>query len=82
MLEDLAAKTSFDPSRGLGTGGKPVNTTNSLCLERKIPVLLMELRVGTGKKLGSRPSVQDRLEFGKQLITMMTEKVLQSRLRG
>lgn len=34
LLEDLAAKTSFDPSRGLGAGGKPVNTTNSLCLER------------------------------------------------
>ncbi|MGI8782187.1 MAG: M14-type cytosolic carboxypeptidase [Acidobacteriota bacterium] len=76
LHEDLASKSSFDPSDRLRVSATPGSTTNSLYVERKIPVLLMEQRVGTSKKLGRRPNVQDRLDFGKQLITVMAEKVL------
>jgi hypothetical protein len=44
--------------------------------ERKVPVLLMEQRIGTSQKLGRRPTMEDRLDFGKQLITVMAETVL------
>lgn len=77
LLEDLTSKSGFDPSDKLRISAQPGSTTNSLYAERKIPVLLMEQRVGTSKKLGRRPSVGDRLDFGRQLITVMAEKVLQ-----
>jgi len=77
LLEDLASKSGFDPSDKLRISAQPGSTTNSLYVERKIPVLLMEQRVGTSNKLGRRPNVQDRLDFGKQLIAVMAEKVLQ-----
>jgi hypothetical protein len=45
--------------------------------ERKVPVLLMEQRIGTSQKLGRRPTLEDRLTFGKKLITVMAETVLE-----
>jgi len=70
----LVAHTSFHPSRppsfGAGRG-----TTNTLYLERRIPVVLMELRIGTNAKLGRRPTAPDRLRFGRDLVLRMAEAV-------
>lgn len=72
----LAEHTSFDPSMKLGLLKVTQNDTNSLYTEAKIPVLLMEQRIGTSKKLGRRPTVEDRLNFGRELIGAMGETVL------
>ena len=77
FFDSLVAKTSFDPSQKLNIRKDPGNTTNVLWNERKVPVLLMEQRIGTSKKLGRRPTVEDRLTFGRQLITVMAEAVLE-----
>jgi hypothetical protein len=68
----LVEHSSFDPSSKLVVTHKtPADTTNSLFIEHQIPAMLMEQRIGTSKKLGHRPTVADRLEFGKQLIQAM-----------
>jgi hypothetical protein len=77
FFDALVAKTSFDPNQKFRVSDKPGNTTNFLWKERKVPVLLMEQRIGTSQKLGRRPTMEDRLDFGKQLITVMAETVLQ-----
>jgi hypothetical protein len=82
FFDALAAKTSFDPSRNLRVNNTPGNTTNSLWKERRVPVLLMEQRIGTSPKLGRRPTVQDRLTFGRQLIAVMAETVLEPAVPG
>jgi hypothetical protein len=76
FFAELVATTTFDPSQPLRFTEQPDHTTNSLYRERKIPVLLMEQRIGTSKKLGRRVTVQDRLEFGRQLITTMGKIVI------
>ncbi|MDB6041257.1 MAG: hypothetical protein JWM99_5098 [Verrucomicrobiales bacterium] len=75
LYDKLVNQSSFDPSRKLGVGGTVATDTNSLWHERRIPVLLMEQRIGLSKKLGRRPTVEDRLTFGRQLITVMAETV-------
>jgi hypothetical protein len=77
FYDALAARTTFDPSQQLRINDKPGNTTNALWNERKVPVLLLEQRISTSRKLGRRPTVEDRLAFGKQLITVMAETVLE-----
>lgn len=77
FYDSLAAKTSFDPSQKLNIKKEPGNTTNALWKERKVPVLLMEQRISTSKKLGRRPTVEDRLAFGRPLIAAMAETVLE-----
>jgi hypothetical protein len=77
FYDALAARTTFDPSQKLRINNKPGNTTNALWKERKVPVLLLEQRIGMSRKLGRRPTVEDRLAFGKQLITVMAETVLE-----
>lgn len=77
FFDALAAKTTFDPSQKLNLKDKPGNTTNFLWNERKIPVLLLEQRIGMSKKLGHRPTVEDRLAFGQQLIAVMAQTVLE-----
>ncbi|MEO8429005.1 MAG: M14-type cytosolic carboxypeptidase [Verrucomicrobiota bacterium] len=77
FYDALVAKTTFDPNQKFRVSDKPGNTTNFLWKERKVPVLVMEQRIGTSMKLGRRPTVEDRLAFGKQLITAMAETVLQ-----
>jgi hypothetical protein len=77
FFDTLVARTTFDPGQKLRFNDKPVNTTNVLWNERRVPVLLMEQRIGTGKKLGHRPAVDDRLAFGRQLITVMAESVVE-----
>jgi len=75
FFDALVARTSFDPSQKLRFNDTPANTTNALWKERRVPILLMEQRIGTGAKLGRRPTVEDRLAFGRQLITIMAETV-------
>jgi hypothetical protein len=77
FFDGLQAKTSFDPSQKLNVKDKPGNTTNVLWKERKVPVLLMEQRIGTSKKLGRRPRVEDRIAFGRELIAVMADTVLE-----
>ena len=36
----------------------------------------MEQRIGTSRKLGRRLTVEDRLAFGRQLITVMGQTVI------
>jgi hypothetical protein len=76
FYDALVAGTTFDPSQKLRFNDTPANTTNCLWKERRVPVLLMEQRIGTSSKLGRRPTIQDRLMFGRQLIVVMAETVL------
>lgn len=71
LFTRLVAETSFDPSRKLGIFTGPGNTTNVLWRERRVPIALMEQRIGPSAKLGRLPTVEDRLTFGRQLITQM-----------
>jgi len=72
----LAEKTSFDRSTPLTVRAMAPDDTNSLYGQAKIPVLLLEQRISTDKKLGRHPTTEDRLSFGKQLIGEMAEAVL------
>ena len=72
----LAERTSFDRSTPLTVRQLAPDDTNSLYGQRGVPVLLMEQRISTSKKLGRRPTTQDRLDFGKQLVQVMAEAVL------
>jgi hypothetical protein len=75
LSEVLVKDTSFDPSRDLGVRDGPTTTTNVLARSHGVPVVLMEQRIGTGKKLGRRPTVEDRLKFGRELVEAMAEAV-------
>ncbi|HSI33322.1 MAG: M14-type cytosolic carboxypeptidase [Phycisphaerae bacterium] len=75
-FEDLLVeRTSYDPSHRLTVGKVPGNTTNALWTEAKVPVMLMEQRIGPSKKLGRLPTVEDRVEYGRGLIKAMGEAV-------
>jgi hypothetical protein len=78
FLKQLSEATTFDPGPGqlLRVGSRPDHSTNSLHTERMIPVMLMEQRIGTSKKLGRRPTVEDRQTFGKELIRIMGQTVI------
>jgi hypothetical protein len=74
----LVATTSFDPSRPKLTifSSGPSNTTNSIWREARVPMMLMEQRIGPSeRKLGRIATTEDRLEFGRQLIQIMGESV-------
>jgi len=73
----LVENTSFDPSRKLTVGKLAPDDTNSLYEQKRIPVMLMEQRIGPSKKLGRQPTIEDRLAFGRQLITEMAKTVLE-----
>lgn len=76
LYDRLVEHTIFDPSKPptFAAGG---GTTNVVYAEKKIPAVLMELRIGTTKKIGRRPTVEDRLKFGRQLVEQMAATVLQ-----
>ncbi len=72
----LVTHTTFDPSRPKMTifsGGGPANSTNSIWREAKIPMALMEQRIGPSKKLGRIITTEERLEFGGKLIALMAD---------
>jgi len=73
MYERLLAATSFDPSppQKLRTSERPSGNTNWLYQEARIPVMLMEQRIGRSTKLNRWPTVGDRLEFGPALLLAM-----------
>ena len=74
FYDRLVERTTFDPSKKLATG-QGVDDTNSLWTTHRVPVMLMEQRIATGKKLGRAPTVEDRLKFGRDLIAAMAEAV-------
>jgi hypothetical protein len=71
----LSEGTMFDPSRVPVAGPHTITNgnTNSLWPEARVPVALMELRIGPSKKLGRRPTAEDRLQYGRELISAMAE---------
>jgi hypothetical protein len=72
LFDRLRAETIFDPSRVPAIGAAASHgTTNDLWTEDKIPAALMELRIGTSKKLGRRPTAEDRVAFGRELVLRM-----------
>ncbi len=77
LFESLVSKTSFDPSQPgklrIFAGSGPANTTNSIWREAKIPMALMEQRIGPSNKLGRIATTEDRLAFGRQLIALMAD---------
>jgi hypothetical protein len=73
----LVGRSSFDPSRKLTHSKAKIDDTNTLFAEHHVPVMLMEQRIATSKKLGRRPTVEDRLKFGRELITVMGDVVLE-----
>ncbi len=77
LFEHLVASTSFDPAGKPRFSDHPDHSASSIYRQRGIPVVLMEQRIGTNRKLGRRLTVTDRLEFGKALITVLARTVLQ-----
>jgi hypothetical protein len=73
MYDRLLAATSVDPSppQKLRSGGPAGGNTNWLYQEARIPVMLMEQRIGFSTKLNRWPTVKDRLEFGPALLMAM-----------
>jgi hypothetical protein len=75
LYDLLVAQTRFDPSRKLEVRDAATSTTNALSRQHGVPVVLMELRIATSRKLGRRPTVQDRLDFGRELVAAMARAV-------
>lgn len=74
----MVDKTTFDPSTPqLRVSSMPSSTTNSLWAERRVPVMLMEQRIASGKKIGGRPTADVRLQFGAQLVRELSETVIE-----
>jgi hypothetical protein len=75
----LGEKTSFDPSRPklshVTTG--PANTTLCLWTEGRVPTVMMERRIVTDKKAGRLYTPDDNLQFGRELVTQLSEAVQQ-----
>lgn len=72
----LTRKTTFDPSSRVRVNKSRADTTNWLYDERHVPVALMELRTGPGRKLGRQPTAEDRLHFGRELVAALAEIIL------
>ena len=75
LFEQLVTTTTFDPSRPKLTlfASGPANTTNSLWREARVPIALMEQRIGPSRKNGRILAAEDRLEFGRKLIVLLAE---------
>lgn len=79
----LQQKTAFHPSRPLfrepatTTEGKlgRMTVVQGLSRDFHLPAFLMEQRISWSEKLGRRPSVADRLEFGSALVRVLAESV-------
>ena len=73
LFRILGESSIFDPSRMPATGPAlaAAGSTNVLWPEAKVPVALMELRIGPSKKLGRRPTAEDRVQFGRELVEAM-----------
>ena len=79
LSDRLQREAGFRPSRGPVLGADGDGTTNVLHAEMGVPVVLMEQRIGNDPESGRPPSPEDRLAFGKKLIILMAESVLENR---
>ena len=77
LYDLLVERSTFDPSRKLTPSKAKIDDTNTLFAQHHVPVMLMEQRIATSKKLDHRPTVEDRLKFGRQLIIAMADAVLE-----
>lgn len=77
LFDRLVTSTTFDPSRPKLTlfASGPSSTTLSIWSEARVPMMLMEQRIGPGRKLGRIVTTAERLEFGRRLIQAMAEVV-------
>ena len=79
LFDRLVRTTTFDPAAPgklrIYAGGSPSSTTLSLWREARVPIMLMEQRIGPSPKHGRIMSTADRLEFGRHLIQAMAEVV-------
>ena len=79
LFDRLVATTTFDPAAPgklrIYSGGGPSSTTLSLWREARVPIMLMEQRIGPSRKLGRIVTTEERLEFGRRLIQTMAEVV-------
>ncbi|MCE2863266.1 MAG: M14-type cytosolic carboxypeptidase [Opitutaceae bacterium] len=71
-------RSTFDPSRPKlavtpAGGGGPRNTTNAIWVEARVPMMLLETRIGPGRKLARDPTEEDRLELGRTLVALLAE---------
>ncbi len=71
-------RSTFDPSRPKfavtpAAGGGPRNTTNAVWAEARVPMMLLETRIGPGRKLARLPTEDDRLEMGRTLVALLAE---------
>lgn len=73
LYDLLVERTSFEPSRKFGVSVVPSMTSTSLATQHGVPIALMEQRIATSKKLGRRPTTEDRLKFGRDLLAAMAE---------
>lgn len=84
LLKQLAERTTFDDATAARgepaprtTAGMPgrMSINQALFHERKIPAFLMELKLDPNPRLGRRPTMNDRMEFGAALAEAMMEAV-------
>ena len=81
LFDLLVKNTSFDPSRPLFSSDETttarmkgrMTVVQGLHHYCKIPAFLMEQRVAKHAKLGRFPTVADRVDFGKALVTYISE---------
>ena len=73
LFDLLSERTTFDPSQPLVVRPQPGGQSTTLYSEHQVPIVLLEQRIAVGKKLGRRPTVEDRLAFGRQLVAVMVE---------
>lgn len=72
----LIAESQYDPSRPLRLTPPPAaGAPRPWWAAYDVPYALLESRVVTGRKLGTPPSIAQRLAFGRELITVMAESV-------
>jgi hypothetical protein len=77
LFSTLREKTQFEPSRPAPTmaNAAAANSTIVLWPEAKVPVTLLEQRITPSKKLGRIATPEDKLGFGRELISVMAEVV-------
>ncbi|HET7102349.1 MAG TPA: M14-type cytosolic carboxypeptidase [Terriglobia bacterium] len=76
VFDELTRTTTFDPTRAYDSSpskAKPpapgrMQVNEGLSRKLHIPAFLMEQKIAYSRKLGRRPTVDDRLEFGKGLV--------------
>jgi len=73
LSDQLLKQTTFLPHKGPIFATTSDSTANALYGEKRIPIALMELRIGKSPKTNLPPTIADRLTFGANLIRIMAE---------